>query len=326
MAEGGLDLPFYLITGEQRDVAVVELHLAQILWHDLAHEVASLFINLFLIDENLADVLAKVVADGPYDDVAVLENEHRCRVFVGGGLDGRPQFEQVVQIPLQFLGGLADPGCAYDESHTRGNIQGAQGLAEIASLVAFHPPGYAAGARIVGHQHQIATGEAGKSRQGRAFCAALFLLHLDDNFLALAQGILDAYAATGAIAVALFVGEIGPIHFLEGQESVTFGAVVDEGGFEAGLDAGNFSFVDTGLFLRLSGNLDVEIVQILAVHHCHPKLLGLGRIYQHSLHANSPFWGASLHAGNGLRPLRDRSPGAQLMCNRAGAGSFETGR
>jgi hypothetical protein len=43
---------------------------------------------------------------------------------------------------------------------------------------------------------------------------------------------------------------------------VAFGAVVDEGGLEAGLDAGNFPFVNAGLFLCLGGDLDIEIVQI----------------------------------------------------------------
>ena len=77
MAEGGLDLPLDLITREQRHTAVVELHLVEVLRHHLAHEVAGLLVDRFLIDEDLADVLTKVVTDGPNHDVAVLENEHR---------------------------------------------------------------------------------------------------------------------------------------------------------------------------------------------------------------------------------------------------------
>ena len=48
---------------------------------------------------------------------------------------------------------------------------------------------------------------------------------------------------------------------------MALGAVVDEGGLEAGLDAGNLPFVDAGLLLCLTGDLDVEVVKILPVHH-----------------------------------------------------------
>jgi hypothetical protein len=36
--------------------------------------------------------------------------------------------------------------------------------------------------------------------------------------------------------------------FFEWQEAVAFGAEVDEGGFEAGFDAGDLAFIDVGLF------------------------------------------------------------------------------
>ena len=50
----------------------------------------------------------------------------------------------------------------------------------------------AAAARVVRHQHQVAAGQRDEGRQRRALVAALFLLDLDDQFLAFAERVLDA--------------------------------------------------------------------------------------------------------------------------------------
>jgi hypothetical protein len=53
--------------------------------------------------------------------------------------------------------------------------------------------------------------------------------------------------------------------FLQRQEAVALGAVVDEAGFEAGLDAGDAALVDVGFLLFARRNFDVEVVQLLAI-------------------------------------------------------------
>lgn len=65
---------------------------------------------------------------------------------------------------------------------------------------------------------------------------------------------------------------------------MTFGAEVDEGGFEAGFDAGDLAFVDVGLFLLARAGLDVQVVETLAVHQGYTQLFGLSRVNQHSFH------------------------------------------
>ncbi len=299
MAEGGLDLAFDLVAGEQRHVALVELDLAEVLRHHLAHEVAGLVIDLFLVDQDFADVLAEVVADGADDDVAVLVDEHRRGALSGGAFDGAPELQQVVQIPLQLLSRLADAGRAYDEPHTRRHVETAQDLAQIAALVAFHAPRDAARTGIVRHQHQIAPGKTREGRERGALGATLLLLDLHDELLALAERILDACAAPRSVTLTLPVGEVLPGHLLEGQEAVPLGAVIDEGRLEARLDARDFSLVDAGFLLGLRRNLDVQIVQILAVDHGDPQLFGLGRVYQHSFHAKFTCQGTALVADNG---------------------------
>jgi len=55
---------------------------------------------------------------------------------------------------------------------------------------------------------------------------------------------------------------------LNGQEAVALGAVVDEGRFEAGLDAGDDRLVDVALAFFFCGRFDIEIDQFLTVHDC----------------------------------------------------------
>ena len=76
--------------------------------------------------------------------------------------------------------------------------------------------------------------------------------------------------------------------FLERQEAVALGAVIDEARFEAGLDAGDDGFVDVALALLLACGLDVEVDQFLAVDDGHPKLLRLGGVEQHAFHSFFP--------------------------------------
>ena len=77
-------------------------------------------------------------------------------------------------------------------------------------------------------------------------------------------------------------------NFLERQEAVTIGAVIDETGLETRLDARDDGFVDVALALFLACGLDVEVDQFLAVDDGHPKLFGLGGVEQHAFHYSSP--------------------------------------
>ena len=203
--------------------------------------------------------------------------------------------QQVVEVPLQFLGAAAEAGGAHDQAHVGRCVEAVQGLAQLVALFAFDTAGDAAGARVVRHQHQVTAGQADEGGQGGALVAALFLLDLDDDFLAFAQDFLDVDPAFGGF-LEVFAGD-----FFEGEEAVAFGAEVDEGGFEAGFDASDAAFVDVGLLLLAGARLDVEVEQALAVDQCNTQLLGLSRVDQHSFHVVPMVSGAT---GNGDRHTR----------------------
>ena len=108
VAVGGLDLALDLVPREQRHVVVVELEPAQVVRHEALHVLARFLEHLRLVDQDLADVVGEVVAQRPQDRGAFPVDQERRGTAVGGGLDRIPDVDQVVEVPLQLLGGAAD--------------------------------------------------------------------------------------------------------------------------------------------------------------------------------------------------------------------------
>src|SRR5690606_36892976 len=182
--EGGFDLAFDLETVEQRDAVFVQLDLAGVLRHHLLDEGECFFLGFDAVDQYFADVLAQVVADGADDDVGFLIDQEGSRAAGGGFLDGGPQLQQVVEVPLHFFAGATQAGGAHDQAHVGRGVETVQGLAQFVALFTFDAAGDATCTRVVRHQNKVAAGEADEGGQGCALVAALFLLDLDDDFLA----------------------------------------------------------------------------------------------------------------------------------------------
>ena len=138
-----------------------------------------------------------------------------------------------------------------------GHVELVDRVAQLVALLAFDAARHAAAARIVRHQHQVAAGQRDVRGERRALVAALVLVDLDDQLLAFAQLVLDARARPTSASPSRLKYCAGD--FLERQEAVALGAVVDEAGFEDGLDAGDDALVDVALALFLAGGFDVEV-------------------------------------------------------------------
>ena len=65
---------------------------------------------------------------------------------------------------------------------------------------------------------------------------------------------------------------------------MAFGAEVDKGRLQAGLDAGDLAHVDIGFLLQAGAIFDVQIVKALAVYEGHARLFGVRGIDEHFLH------------------------------------------
>ena len=122
-----------------------------------------------------------------------------------------------------------------------------ESLRDVAFL-ALDAARHAAGARIVRHQHQEAAREADEGRERGALVAAFLLLDLHEELLALLQHVADVEAGAGR----RLEPEILARDFLDRQEALALGAVLDERGLEALLDARDARLVDVA-FLLLAG-------------------------------------------------------------------------
>src|SRR5690606_32027655 len=257
---GGLDLVFDLEAGKQGHVVAVAFHAVDVVGHDHAHERGRLVVDVVRIDQDFTDFGRKIIADGADHQAGFQVDQDRCLVLAGGRVDGAPELQQVVQVPLQFLDAAADAGGAGNHAHAGRDFQLIHGFAQFLAVLALDAARHAAAARVVGHQHQVAAGQGNEGGQGGALVAAFFLFDLDDEFLAFGQGVLDA----GGAHIHAFL-EVAAGDFLEGQEAVAVFAVVDEAGFQARFDPGDDALVDVAFALFAPGGLDVQIDQLLAI-------------------------------------------------------------
>ncbi len=212
----------------------------EVLRHDLLHEILGTLVDLPVVDPDFTDVLAQIIPQGTDDDLALLVNEKRGGAVFRCLLDGIPQAQQVIEVPLQFFAGFAHACRAQDQPHAMGDIQLTHGLTGLAAVIALDLAGDTPGAGVVRHQHQVPAGEADEGGEGGPLGAALLLFHLDDEFLLLFYDIAD-------VRTAAFFGlvlEQGSGDFLEGEESVPFRTIVDKGRFKAGLDAYHPALID----------------------------------------------------------------------------------
>ena len=122
-AVGALDLVLDLEAREERDVVAVELHLVDVRRHHRAHERQRLVVDRLGIDQDLADVGLEKVADRADHQARLEVNEAGTLLLLGGFLDGAPELQQVVQVPLHFLERAADARGARDEAHAIGHLQ-----------------------------------------------------------------------------------------------------------------------------------------------------------------------------------------------------------
>ncbi len=223
-------------------------------------------------------------------------NQERRLAFTGSLGDGFPKLDEVVEVPLKLFRGAADTGRAHNDAHGLGNLYAVHGFFELGALIALNAAGDATGARVVGHQYQIAAGKRNKGGQGRALVATLFFVDLNDDFLTFGENILDvdlAFDLAGRLLEVFFRD------FLQGEEAVAVCAKVDKGGLKAGFHARDPAFVNVGFFLFACTGFDVQIKQSLAVYQRYAQLFRVSCIDQHSFHGKSRF----------LSFVSDRKPG-----------------
>ena len=247
--------------------------------HDVGHELLGLVINVVGIDQDVADIVVEIVPDGAYHQRGLLVDQVGALAALGGAINRAPQFEQVVQVPLQFRRGAPDTCSAGNDAHAVRILQLVQSLLQLGPVIAFDTARHTAAARVIRHQHHITAGQGNEGGQRRSFVAAFFLLDLHQQFLAFANGVLDTRL------VGLYtLGKILARYFLERQESVPVFAVIDETRFQRRLDTCHDGLVDIAFALFAAFEFNFVVEQLLSVNNRQSAFFGLGGVDQHPFH------------------------------------------
>ena len=195
------EVAFDLVAREQRHRVVVQLHVLGVGRHDHLHEVLGGAETALALDQNLVDVLAVKVADGPLDEVAFLV-DRRGR----GGLEGQladlfPQPHQVFVVALDLGPGALAAGGADDETRALRHLKLGRDVLQLLAVGGVGDlAGNPAAPRGVRHQHAVAARERQIGGQRRALVAALFLDDLDQHDLPDLDDFLDLVAARARLA------------------------------------------------------------------------------------------------------------------------------
>ena len=170
----GFDLMFDLKTREQWHVVAVMFNQRDFIRHDDRHEMHGLFVDVSGINKNFADFVVEVIANCAYHQITFEVDQEWGRVqpfglacvsrafggfFVlrfGRAIDGFPQLHQVIQIPFQFFGFAADGSGTCNHAHPARDFELIDDVAQLAAIFALDAARYAATARVVRHQHQVA--------------------------------------------------------------------------------------------------------------------------------------------------------------------------
>ena len=272
------DLVFDLEAAEQRRVVAVALHTRRELGHDVAHELLSLVVDVVGVDQDVADVVVEVVTNRANDQRRFLVNQESA-FALGGTVNGGPQLEQVVQVPLQLGRGAANACCAGDDGHALGVFQLVHRFFELGPVVALDAAADTATTGVVGHEHHVTARQADEGGQGCALVAALFFFDLHQEGLAFFDDVLDACLADGHA-----FSEVLARDFLEGQKAVAVFAVIHKAGFERGLDAGHDGFVNVAFALLAAFDFDFVVEEFLSVDDGQAALFSLRGVDQHPFH------------------------------------------
>ena len=153
-----LNLAFNLVSAEQWNRIAVCIQFRRIVRHDLRDKCRGFSIGGVTFNQHLANISPKIVSDGSQYRAVFLVQQGRSGLIVFGGLNGLPDLQQIVQIPIQFFGASTDTGGSNDNAHAFRNFHLRHGATQLISLFAFNATRDSASPGVVRHQHHVSTG------------------------------------------------------------------------------------------------------------------------------------------------------------------------
>ena len=145
----------------------------------MKHELLGLVVNVVGINKDFANIGLKVIANGTNNQTGLLVNKVGTGLKGTGIVDGLPELQKVIKVPLQFSRRAANARCAGNNAHACRKLKLVHGIFKLLPVLTLNAARYATAPRVVGHKYKVAASNGNKGRERRPFIATLFLLHLN---------------------------------------------------------------------------------------------------------------------------------------------------
>ena len=237
------------------------------------------------VDHDRTDGVIHDVSNGSDDQISLgVELAGRAH-SVHSLLELTPESLEVGNIALEFGLGLVVSGGSQNEPETFGKVQLVEDLSHPVPLLVVDLPADADAVHARHHHHEAA-GDREVAGDRRAFGSDALLEHLDQNLLALLQGVFNRRAiSAGCLASDLFrlvaTGEVPRVQVGDVEKSVHSLAVVDEGGLDRTLDVDHAGLVDVANRGAGLGAFDEEFLESTLFEHGNPTGLAGEFINEH---------------------------------------------
>ena len=250
---------------EDRRGAIVELNAVAGAPGNLPHHLLHSIDRRAIVADHLVDFVREEIADGPVDQIRLLKDTAGRGFCLDRLFDFRPLLEEETQIAHKIAGTLAFADGANNHPDALRNLQAAQDFSKSFPFLRVLDFSRDAAAIAVGHENQIAPGEAEVGRHARAFRSDGALGDLDDHVRA------DGINARDILGRDPFFRPpvLRPIDLLDAaverggngvpkmEERIFFEADVHEHRLQPHLYVPNFAFVDAADNVAGAVSLDV---------------------------------------------------------------------
>ena len=123
---------------EQRDLTGVQFDFAgEIGTTQRGNVLASQLKHFRVINQNFANILTQIVAEGTHDNVTFLVDQERSRAAFSGFLNRFPVLQTEAQVPLQRFGRFTHACGTDNQTHAVWQLQACQRFFQLGTVIPF---------------------------------------------------------------------------------------------------------------------------------------------------------------------------------------------
>ena len=151
---------------------------------NLADEFAHALHGVLVVADHFVDFIGEKVAHRALDEVGLLEDARRRRLLFHRLLDRAPLLDEQAEVADEIARPLPFADGADDHAHALGHVEFLEDFAQPLALLWALDLARDAALIAVGHEHEVAPGEAEIRGDARPFGADRAFGHLHEHFAA----------------------------------------------------------------------------------------------------------------------------------------------